>query len=47
MGFLKLRQEPGVYYRVSAVVAIKTFVCSAASGLLSSYDGHLSNLNWD
>ena len=25
--------------------ALKTFVCSAKSGLLSSYDGHLRNLN--
>ena len=24
---------------------LKTFVCSATSGLLSSYDGHLRNLN--
>ena len=47
MGFLELQQEPGVYYRVTAVVAIKTFVCSVVSGLLSSYDGHLRNLNWN
>ena len=25
--------------------SLKTFVCSATSGLLSSYDGHLRNLN--
>ena len=25
---------------------LKTFVCSAKSGLLSSYDGHLRNLNY-
>ena len=25
---------------------LKTFVCSVTSGLLSSYDGHLSNLNY-
>ena len=24
---------------------LKTFVCSVTSGLLSSYDGHLRNLN--
>ena len=25
--------------------SLKTFVCSATSGLLSSYDGHLRNIN--
>ena len=25
---------------------LETFVCSATSGLLSSYDGHLRNLNY-
>ena len=25
---------------------LKTFLCSATSGLLSSYDGHLRNLNY-
>ena len=29
-----------------AGVDIKNFVCSATSGLLSSYDGHLRNLNY-
>ena len=46
MVLLELRQEPGVCSRVTAGVAIKTFVCSATSGLLSSFDGHLRNLNY-
>ena len=25
---------------------LKTFVCSATSGLLTSYDGHLRNINY-
>ena len=29
-----------------ARVAIKNFVCSSTSGLLSSYDVHLRNLNY-
>ena len=45
MGFLDLRWEPGVYSPITVVVAIKNFVCSATSGHLSSYDGHLRNLN--
>ena len=45
MGFLKLRQEPGVYSRVTAGMAIRNSTWSAKSGLLSSYDGHLRNLN--
>ena len=44
MVFLQLQQEPGVCSRVSVVLTIKTFVCSATSGLLSSYDGQLRNL---
>ena len=46
MVFLELRQEPGVCSRVMAGVAIKTFVCSSTSGLLSSYDVHLKNINY-
>ena len=45
MGFLELQQEPGVYSRVIAGMALRTEVCSAMSGLLSSYDGHIRNLN--
>ena len=45
MVFLELQQEAGVCSRVSAGEVIKTFVCSAMSGLLSSYDGHHRNLS--
>ena len=46
MVFLELRREPGVCSRVMAGVAIKNFVCSLTSGLLSSYDVHLRDLNY-
>ena len=46
MVFLELLREPGVSCRVKAGYPLKTFVCSAMSGLLSSYDGHLRNLNY-
>ena len=36
----------GVCSRVVAGVAIKKFVCSSTSGLLSSYDVHLRNRNY-
>ena len=45
MVFLELWLEPAAYSRVLAGWALKTIVCSATSGLLSSYDGHLRNLN--
>ena len=45
MVFLELRREPGVCSRVMVGVAIKNFVCLLTSGLLSSYDVHLRNLN--
>ena len=45
MGFLELRQEPGVYFQVMVGMAIRTSTWSAKSGHLSSYDGHLGNLN--
>ena len=45
MFFRELQRKAGVCSRVTAGVALKTFVCSATSGLLSSYDGHLRNLN--
>ena len=44
MGFLELRQEPGVYSRVAAGWPFETQVCSVKSGLLTSYDGHLMNI---
>ena len=46
MVFLELRRNPGVCPRVTVRVAISNFVCLATSGLLSSYDGHLRNLNY-
>ena len=45
MGFLELRQEPGVYSRVSTGWSFKIRVCSSMSGLLSSYEGHLRNFH--
>ena len=46
MSFPELRQAPGVYSRVTAGMALETRVCSAKSGLLSSYDAHLGKLNY-
>ena len=46
MSFLELRQAPGVYSRVTAGWPFVTRVCSATSGLLSTYDGHLGKLNY-
>ena len=46
MVFLELWWDPGVCSRVTLGVAIKTFVCSVTSGFLSSYNGHLRNLNY-
>ena len=45
MIFLEQPREAGVCSRVMAGVDIQNFVCSVMSGHLSSYDGHLSNLN--
>ena len=39
MVFLELQREAGVCSRVKVREDIKNFVCSATSGLLSSYDG--------
>ena len=46
MGFLEMRQAPGVYSRVTAEMAFETPLCSAKSGHLSSYDGHLGKINY-
>ena len=46
MVFLELRREPVVCSRVTAGVAFKNFFYSVTPGLLSSYDGHLRNLNY-
>ena len=45
MSFLELRQAGGIYSRVRRGWPFETWVCSAKSGLLSSYDGHLGKLN--
>ena len=45
MGFLELQQEPGVYSRVTAGMAVETPLGSVKSGFLSSEDGHLRKLN--
>ena len=44
MVFRELRREPGVYSRVTAGMALQTRVCTATSGFLSSYEGHIRNL---
>ena len=46
MVFLELRCDPGLCSRVTVRVALSNFVCLAMSGLLSSYNGHLRNLNY-
>ena len=45
MVFLELQREAGVCSQLSPGVDFKNFVFSATSGRLSSYDGHLRNLN--
>ena len=45
MGFLDLRQERGVYSRVTAGCPFDTGVCSVKSGHLSRYEGQLRNVN--
>ena len=46
MVFLELRLDNGVCSRITERVAISNFVCLVTSGLLSSSDGHLRNLNY-
>ena len=46
MVLLEMWLEPGICSGVMAGAAIKNFVCSPTSGLLSSYDVHLRNLNY-
>ena len=46
MGFLELREEPGVYSRVTAGLAIRNSTLFSELKLLSSYYGHLRNLNF-
>ena len=45
MGFLELRKEPVVHYRVWRGCPFETRVCSAMSGHLSRYDRHIRNVN--
>ena len=44
MVFLELRQEPGVHSRVIVSMILQSSCFPVKSGLLSSYEGHLSNL---
>ena len=46
MRFLVLWQAPGVYSRVTLGCPFENRVCSAKSGLLSSYDGPPGKLNY-
>ena len=45
MGFLELRQEPGVYSRVTARMSIRNWSLFSELGHLSRYEGHLRNAN--
>ena len=45
MGFLVLRQEHGLILEIERGWPFETPLFSSKSGLLSSYDGHLRNLN--
>ena len=46
MGFLELRQAPGVYSRVTAGMSILNWSLLVKSILLSRYSGQLGNLNY-
>ena len=45
MVFLELRWNMGDILELQQGLPFKTRVCSATSGLLSSYEGHLRNLH--
>ena len=45
VGFLELRQAPGVYSRVTTGMPILNESCLVKSGHFSMYDGHLGKLN--
>ena len=45
MVFLELRWNMGYILELQQGLPFKTRVCSATSGLLSSYEGHLRNLH--
>ena len=46
MVFLELQRKLGYVLELPWGKTLKTFVYSATSGLLSSYDGHLRNLKY-
>ena len=45
MGFLELRQEPGVYPRVTAGMSIRNSSLFIEVRKLSRYEGELKNVN--
>ena len=45
MGFLELRQEPGVYFRVTAGLSIRNSSLFIEVRNLSRYEGQLRNVN--
>ena len=45
MDFLELRQEPGVYYRVTAGMSIRNYSLFLEVRNLSRYEGQLRNVN--
>ena len=45
MSFLEVRQEPGVYYRVTAGMSIRNSSLFIEVRNLSRYDGQLRNVN--
>ena len=45
MGFLELRQEPGVYSLVTAGMSIRNSSLFTEVRNLSRYDGHVGKLN--
>ena len=46
MGFLELRQEPGLYYRVTAGMSIRNSSLFIEFRNLSRYVGQLRNVNY-
>ena len=45
MGFLELRQEPGVYFRVTAGMSIRNSSLFIEVRNLSRYEGQIRNVN--
>ena len=46
MGFLELRPEPGVYFRVTAGMSIRNSSLFIEVRNLSRYEGQLRNVNY-